>query len=93
MRMALLLIANTAQALLLCIEICMLVRAVLSWFPIKEDHPLVLFVHMVTEPIVSPIRRLFDRFGWFRNSPIDVSFLAAVLLLSLLNSLLGSVAI
>ena len=93
MRIALLLIANTAQALLLCIEICMLVRAVLSWFPIKEDHPLVLFVHMVTEPIVSPIRRLFDRFGWFRNSPIDISFLVAVLLLSLLNSLLGSVAI
>ena len=91
MKIALLLIANTAEALLLMIELCMLVRALLSWFPIREDNPILLFVHMVTEPIVAPIRKLLDRLGWFRNLPIDMSFLVAVLLLSLVSTLLSAV--
>ena len=53
----------------------MLIRAVLSWFPIQRDHPILRFVCMVTEPLVAPIRALFDRMGWFRNFPIDLSFL------------------
>ena len=93
MNTAVMLIANTAEALLLTVELCMLVRAVLSWFPISEDNPILLFVHMVTEPIVAPIRKLLDRLGWFRNLPIDMSFLVAVLLLSLVSSLLSAVVI
>jgi YggT family protein len=68
----------------------MLIRAVLSWFPIQRDHPILRFVCMVTEPLVAPIRALFDRMGWFRNFPIDLSFLVAFLLLSFVSGALGA---
>ena len=75
-------VVGVGQALLNTLQIAMLVRAVLSWFPLREDNPFVMLIHMVTEPVVAPIRALFDRFGWFRDIPIDISFLVAWLLLS-----------
>ncbi len=89
MNIAIKLIVATAQALLAVINVCMLIRAVLSWFPISDDNPILSFVCMVTEPIVAPIRKLFERMGWFRNSPLDFSFLVAYLLLSAVSTLLG----
>ena len=66
----------------------MLVRAVLSFLPIKDDNPFLLFTVMVTEPIIAPIRALFEHFGWFRNLPIDISFLVGCVLLSVVSTLL-----
>lgn len=83
---------GTAQALLFALEICMLIRAILSWFPIKEDNPILLFVTMVTEPVIAPIRALFERFGWFRNIPIDMSFIVAYILLAMISTVIGVVA-
>ncbi len=82
-------VIGTGRALLLILQGCMLLRAILSWFPISEDNPFLLFVQMVTEPIIAPIRALFDRLGWFRDFPIDVSFIAAYFLLMILQVLLG----
>lgn len=79
---------GTARALISVLELCMLLRAILSWFPIKEDNPFLLFIHMVTEPIVIPVRALFEKMGWFQNSPIDISFFVAYLLLSAVGTLL-----
>ena len=83
--------ARTALALLFALELCMLIRAILSWFPIKDGNPILLFVTMVTEPIVAPIRALFDHFGWFRNIPIDISFFVAYILLSIVSTVIGVV--
>ena len=88
MNIAVRLFANTAMTLVWALEICMLIRAVLSWFPVRDDNPILTFVHMVTEPIVAPIRMLFDRMGWFRNMPIDISFFVAYLLLSVLATVM-----
>ena len=82
-------VATSAEALLFTLEICMLIRAVLSWLPIKDGNPFLLFVTMVTEPIVAPIRALFERMGWFQNIPIDASFFAAYLLLTIVSALVG----
>ena len=84
-------LAGTAQALLFALEICMLLRAILSWFPIREDNPILVFVSMVTEPIIRPIRMLFERFGWFQNMPIDISFFVAYLLLTIVGTVGGVV--
>jgi len=81
-------LAGTAQALLFALEICMLLRAILSWFPIREDNPILVFVTMVTEPLILPIRALFERLGWFQNLPIDISFFVTFLILSLIGGLL-----
>lgn len=86
------LIIGIAQAILVTLQVAMLVRAILSWFPLGEDNPIVLFVTMLTEPIVAPIRALFERMNWFQNIPIDISFLVAYLLLSMVTTLFGVVA-
>ena len=84
--------ARTAIALLAAVELCMLIRAILSWFPIKDDNPILLFVTMITEPVVAPIRALLEKLGWFRNIPIDISFIVAYILLSIVSTALGVVA-
>ena len=91
MRIALAILGNTVMLLLSTVELCMLIRALLSWFPIRDDNKILRFVHMVTEPLIAPIRALFDRMGWFRNFPLDMSFLVAFLLLSFVNGMLGAV--
>ena len=80
---------GTGRALLIILQISMLLRALLSWFPISEDNPILLFVQMVTEPIIAPIRALFDKFGWFENFPLDVSFIVAYFLLMILQVVVG----
>lgn len=81
--------ATSVEALLFTLEICMLIRAVLSWLPIKDDNVFLLFVMMVTEPIVAPVRALFEKMGWFQNIPIDVSFFVAYLLLTVVSTVVG----
>ena len=82
-------VVGVGQALLNILQLAMLIRAVLSWFPIREDNPFLTLIHMITEPVVAPIRALFDHFGWFRDLPIDVSFLVGWLLLSAISTAFG----
>ena len=86
------LVIGVANAILFVLELAMLVRAILSWLPISDDHPVVRLVTMLTEPIIAPIRALFARMNWFQNIPIDISFLVAYLLLSAVSTVLGVVA-
>ena len=85
------LLIGTASALVTVIELCFLVRAVLSWLPISEDNVILAFTHMVTEPIVAPIRMLFEKLGWFQNMPIDISFLVAYFVLIAISGTLFAV--
>ncbi|MBR7111362.1 MAG: YggT family protein [Clostridia bacterium] len=82
------LVGGAVRALLSIVQICFLVRALLSWLPLREDHPIGTFTAMVTEPFIAPIRALFDRFGWFRDFPLDMPFFVAMLLVGLLDTLL-----
>ena len=69
----------------------MLVRAILSWFPLDEENKLVAFFYYLTEPIIMPMRMLFDRFGWGRTSPIDLPFLVTVFELSFLYLIISMI--
>lgn len=86
MSLFLTLFMGTVRALLTIVQLCFLVRAILSWFPIREDNPFLLLVTMMTEPFVLPFRALFDRFGWFQNLPLDMPFFFGFILVGLLNS-------
>ena len=79
-------LAGFASALLGILETAMFLRAILSWFPGAMESPFYNFVCMVTEPVVAPIRALFDRMGWLANSPIDFSFLIAFVLLTAIQT-------
>ena len=56
-----------------------IISAVLSWLP---D-----IVFSVTEPVLAPIRDLFDRLGVSSALPIDLSFLVVMILLSIVLNL------
>ena len=75
-------IKNAAILLLSFIQIAMLIRAILSWFPI--DNRFVDFICTMTEPFIYPIRRLFEKMGWFQGLPVDVSFMVSYLLITVI---------
>ena len=76
-------IANVVVLLLSFVQLAMLARAILSWFPI-DSHKFIDFLYGITEPFIYPIRALFQRMNWFQNLPIDISFMVSYLLISLL---------
>jgi YggT family protein len=62
--------------------IILIARAIISWFPISPDSPMlpvVRFLHTVTEPVLRPMRRIIPPAGMF-----DLSFLVTFLLLEFL---------
>lgn len=44
--------------------------ALISWFQPDSNHPVVRFLSRVTEPILSPIRRLLPPMGGMDFSPL-----------------------
>lgn len=78
-----LIIARTAVRVA---ELIFLLRAVLSWLPIAESFSAVL--EQVTEPLIKPVRVLFEKLGINPAIPIDFPFMITFLILIILESLL-----
>ncbi len=83
MEIALIVIKNVVIVFLTAIQLAMLARAILSWFPM-DGNRFTDFLFAITEPFIYPVRMLFDKLNWFTGLPIDVSFLATYLIISLL---------
>jgi YggT family protein len=66
--------------------IAIVARALLSWFSMRPDNPLVRILFDVTEPILAPLRNIIPRIGM-----IDISPIVAILLLQFLEQALYSV--
>ncbi len=63
-------------------------RALLSWFNLRPDHPLVRILFDLTEPILNPLRRVIPTIGM-----LDITPIAAIILLEFTRGiLLGLVA-
>ena len=77
-----LVIIETVRVLLFALQLAMMARAILSWFPI--DNKLTNFLDVVTEPIIYPVRKLFEKMNWFQGLPLDMSFMAAYLILAII---------
>ena len=60
--------------------IAIVARALLSWFNLRPDNPLVVILYDVTEPILAPLRRVIPRIGM-----LDISPMVAILLLYLIG--------
>ena len=50
--------------------VAILIRSIISWINLEESNPLVVVVYQITEPILSPIRRLLPSFGGLDLSPV-----------------------
>jgi len=70
--------------LLQVLWLAILVRVILSWFPVDPSNPIIRLVWDVTEPILAPFRRVIPRIGMF-----DLSPLAAFLVISFLQQSLS----
>ncbi len=58
-------------------------RAILSWFSPRPTNMLAVILYRVTEPLLSPLRRIIPRAGMFDFTP-----LVAIILLQLIASFL-----
>ena len=56
------------------------IRALLSWFPVDPRNPLVVMLFQITEPILEPLRRFIPRLGMF-----DLTQMIAILLLQFIG--------
>lgn len=84
----LVLLQNTVVLILTALQLAMLVRAIMSWFP-GDSNKFENFLYAITEPLILPVRKLFERLNWFQGLPIDVSFFITYLLLSVVLVLLA----
>ena len=62
------------------------VRALLSWFAISPYSLLVVLLNEVTEPILSPLRRIVPRLGMF-----DITPLVAIAILSIIPTIIYAI--
>jgi len=83
-------VGNFVRALLYAMQILMFGRALMSWFSQDDDNKLSRFLFAATEPLVYPIRKFLNKFEFFSNMPIDMSFLVAVLILIICTTFLSS---
>ena len=82
------LVARLVITLLYAMQILMFGRALMSWFSQDEDNRLSRFLFAATEPFVYPIRKFLNRFEFFNNMPIDMSFLFAMVILIMCTTFL-----
>ena len=79
----------TFLALLLnVLWLAILVRVILSWFPVDPSNPIIRLVWDVTEPILAPFRRVIPRIGMFDLSPL-AAFLVTTSRFSRVNASTG----
>ena len=84
METILFLTVNIAYYLVLGLQIAMIARMIISWVPGVEDSKITDFINAVTEPMIIPVRRLFEKRGWFRRSPIDIPFMVTYFILTII---------
>jgi uncharacterized protein YggT (Ycf19 family) len=46
------------------------------------------FLYAITEPIILPFRKLFEKKNWFTGVPIDMAFFFAFIAIMILQTLL-----
>ncbi len=45
-------------------------RAILSWLPIDQNGPVVQALHMITDPVLDPLRRVIPPIGMLDLTPM-----------------------
>ena len=79
-------VSTTVYLILSLVEVAMFVRALFSWIFADAEGLIIDFVYLLTEPIILPFRKLFEKLGWFQNSPLDIAYLFAVISLGVITT-------
>ncbi|HYF64632.1 MAG TPA: YggT family protein [Herpetosiphonaceae bacterium] len=81
------LLINFLSILIPILEIAIFGRVIMSWIDPGGQYTISRIIREITEPVIGPIRRLIPAVGMF-----DLSPLIALLLLSVLQQVVTSVA-
>ena len=88
MSLAIVLLLNCLDIFLRVVQLAMLVRAVLSWIMPDASGPIIEFIYLITEPLISLVRKAFEKLGFNNNSPIDLSFLVTVIVIEVIRMII-----
>ena len=78
-------IALLLSTVLRVLAFAIFARAIISWFPIDPQGPIVRTLNAITEPVLEPLRRVIPRIGM-----LDITPLVAMLSLFALSAALAS---
>ena len=87
------LIIRLVEILLTVLSFAMLLRAIMSFLAIGEESAFEDFLYALTEPLIIPVRALFQKLGWFEGLPLDMSFFVTVVLIEILRTVLDFIPI
>jgi uncharacterized protein YggT (Ycf19 family) len=78
------------RTILSVLMLAMTARAILSWIVMLTEGGLAArmygFLQLITEPIIMPMRKLFDFFGWGEEMMIDLPFMLTFFVLMFFGS-------
>ena len=80
-------LVDIVSTLLTVLWFAIFARAIVSWFPIDQNGPIVKVLDAITEPILGPLRRVVPRVGLF-----DITPMVAILIIIVIQSVLESSA-
>ncbi|MBQ8174234.1 MAG: YggT family protein [Clostridia bacterium] len=87
-------LCNTLRLAVGLAETLIVLRALLSWFPIDEESLIPRLLYALTEPIIMPVRAILSRFGMDGDSSlIDFSPLITMLLLMFIGMFLPEITL
>lgn len=69
-------------------SLAFLLRALMPLFCDVETNKIYLFVCLLTEPFIIPVRAILVKFNWLQGSPFDWSFTIAYLLIAFVRMFL-----
>lgn len=71
--------------LTIILQVAIIGRSLMSWFPVNPHSPIISVLNEVTEPILAPLRRVVPRIGM-----IDLTPMVAIFVLFIVRSAIGS---
>ena len=70
------------------VSLAFLLRALMPLFCDVETNKIYLFVCLLTEPFIIPVRAILVKFNWLQGSPFDWSFTISYLLIAFVRMFL-----
>lgn len=83
------LIINSFVTLLDVLQIMILARVLLSWFPQAKSSKIIKLIFTITEPILAPIRAILSKISSGKLGMLDFSPLVAMLLIYVIEGMIA----
>ncbi len=80
-------IANIFILFLYVLIIAIIIRSLLTWFPVDRNNELVRLLNNITEPLLEPVRRIMPRTGM-----IDFSAMVVIIVLYIMITVVQTAA-